>query len=74
MKNYDITKFILCFACILVFNCGNSQEKTWGAYSKYFDTKGYEGHQFRLSAMVKTNIFHPAYLHETYWHHFLKFI
>ena len=34
----------------------NAQTDNWGAYSSAIEPKGYEGHNFRFSAMVKTEL------------------
>jgi pimeloyl-ACP methyl ester carboxylesterase len=55
MKKYITRTVAICLGINFLFiNC-NAQE-TWVSYSKAINTKGLEGHNFRLSAMVRTEL------------------
>jgi pimeloyl-ACP methyl ester carboxylesterase len=46
----------LLFVLPLLFCTGINAQENWVSYSKKVETKGYEGHRFRLQALAKTEI------------------
>ncbi|HEY2722218.1 MAG TPA: hypothetical protein VGI82_10860, partial [Chitinophagaceae bacterium] len=55
MRKQLTTTVIFCIVLNLLFYICNAQD-TWVSYSKAISVKGYEGHNFRLTAMVKSDL------------------
>ncbi|MEO7045531.1 MAG: alpha/beta hydrolase [Ferruginibacter sp.] len=56
MRNFHFPKLFFCIAFHFLFVHAGAQDN-WISYSKSVDAKNYEGKKFRLSAMVRTELF-----------------
>ena len=54
MKTINPFFATLSFVLQLLFFNGINAQENWVSYSEKFETNGYEGHRFRLQALVKT--------------------
>src|ERR1700687_1392413 len=55
MKNLKAKAVVLCIALNFLFVCSYAQDN-WVSYSKAINAAGYEGHSFRLTALVRTEL------------------